>query len=130
MLHTCFGQLQVIHKYYCELHRETNFYPRKLALYEIPKYDGNTDKVAEIIPLDNILSIKVVDKKYMFKIMTSDKQYIIGVNTFQEAYDWVDAINSEIIGPPIPGVVCEYLPAWLLYASIYFSKYVIALGIL
>ena len=44
----------------------------------------------------------------MFKIMTSDKQYQIRVDTFQEASDWVDAINNEIIGQPVPGVVCEY----------------------
>ncbi|XP_065911963.1 uncharacterized protein [Dysidea avara] len=102
---------QVIHKYYCELHRETNFYPRQLVLFEIPKYNGSTEqsgKVAGLIPLDEVFRVEVVDKKCMFKIMTSDKQYQIRVHTFQEASNWVDAINNETIGPPVPGVVYEY----------------------
>ena len=104
-------QSQVIHKYYCELHRETNFYPRQLVLFEIPKYNDSTEqsgKVAGLIPLDEVFRVEVVDKKCMFKIMTSDKQYQIRVHTFQEASNWVDAINNETIGPPVPGVVCEY----------------------
>ncbi|XP_065911960.1 uncharacterized protein [Dysidea avara] len=103
---------RVIHKYYCELHRETNFYPRQLVLFEIPKYNGSTEqseKVAELIPLDKVFRVEALtDKKCMFKIMTSDKQYQIRVDTFQEASDWVDAINNEIIGQPVPGVVYEY----------------------
>jgi len=43
----------------------------------------------------------------MFKIVTSDRQYLIRVDTSQEASDWVNVINNETIGPPIAGVVCE-----------------------
>ena len=44
----------------------------------------------------------------MFTIVTSSKQYFIGVDSLWEASDWVDIINKEVFGSPIPGVVCKF----------------------
>ena len=67
----------------------------------------------QFIPLDNVLTVALSDAiclrgKRMFTIVTSSKQYFIGVDSLREASDWVDIINKEVFGPPIPGVVCKF----------------------
>ncbi|XP_065911965.1 uncharacterized protein [Dysidea avara] len=103
------------HPWYCELHRESNFFPRQLVLYEASqqKTRRHSEKDMQFIPLDNVLTVALSDAiclrgKLMFTIVTSSKQYFIGVDSLREASDWVDIINKEVFGPPIPGVVYEY----------------------
>ncbi|XP_065911603.1 uncharacterized protein [Dysidea avara] len=103
------------HPWYCELRRESNFFPRQLVLYEASqqKTRRHSEKDMQFIPLDNVLTVALSDAiclrgKCMFTIVTSSKQYFIGVDSLREASDWVDIINKEVFGPPIPGVVYEY----------------------
>ncbi|XP_065910531.1 uncharacterized protein [Dysidea avara] len=104
---------QAVHKYWCELHRESNFYPRQLVLHEISQHIKvrHCGKVSEMIPLDDVFSVMVSSEqkgKHGFKIVTGTKQYLIEVHTSQEASAWVDTINNEVFGPPVPGVVYEF----------------------
>ncbi|XP_065910532.1 uncharacterized protein [Dysidea avara] len=106
----CSHQTQAVHKYWCELHRESNFYPRQLVLHEISQHIKvrHCGKVSEMIPLDDVFSVMVSSEqkgKHGFKIVTGTKQYLIEVHTSQEASAWVDTINNEVFGPPVPGVV-------------------------
>ena len=109
----CSHQTQAVHKYWCELHRESNFYPRQLVLYEISQHikGHRCGKVSEYIPLDDVFRVMVSSEqngKHNIKIVTRMKQFLIGVDTSKEASAWVDTINNEVFGPPLPGVVCEY----------------------
>ena len=107
--------MQVYHKYWCELHRESNFYPRQLVLYELSadrKEGSHPGEASELIPLDvaskvSMISTSAIKGKYVFKIMTAKQQYLIAVNTLSDASSWVNAINDEFFGPPVPGVVCK-----------------------
>ena len=114
----CFYQTQAIHKYWCELYRESNFYPRQLVLYEISQHikGRHCGKVSEFIPLDDVFRVMASSEqngRHAIKIVTRMKQYLIGVDTSQEASAWVDTINNEVFGSPVPGVVCEYDYMWL-----------------
>ncbi|XP_065910940.1 uncharacterized protein [Dysidea avara] len=104
---------QAVHKYWCELHRESNFYPRQLVLYEISQHikSHRCGKVSEYIPLDDVFRVMVSSEqngKHNIKIVTRMKQFLIGVDTSKEASAWVDTINNEVFGPPLPGVVYEF----------------------
>ncbi|XP_065911627.1 uncharacterized protein [Dysidea avara] len=107
---------QVYHKYWCELHRESNFYPKQLVLYELSEDltdSPHPGKVLELIPLDkafkvSMTSTSAIKGKYVFKIVTAKQQHLIAVNTLSDASSWVNAINDEFFGPPVPGVVYEY----------------------
>jgi len=52
-------------------------------------------------------STSAIKGKYVFKIVTAKQQYLIAVNTLSDASSWVNAINDEFFGPPVPGVVCK-----------------------
>ena len=90
------------------LHRETDLYPRQLVFYETSKYNNtNYEKISQLIPLDNVFKVAVNDEKCQFDILTSCKTYSIKTASLQEATDWVDMINQEVFGPPLPGIICK-----------------------
>ena len=103
------------HKYWCELHRESIFYPRQLVLYKLSEDltdSPHPGEVSELIPLDkafkvSMTSTSAIKGKYMFKIVTAKQQHLIAVNTLSDASSWVNAINDEFFGPPVPGIVCK-----------------------
>ena len=49
------------------------------------------------------------DEKCQFNILTSGKKYSIRMATLQEATAWVEAINQEVFGAPLPGITCTYI---------------------
>ena len=49
--------------------------------------------------------------KLQFDIMTSSKKYSIRAATLEEATAWVEAIDQEVFGPPLPGIICTYVVA-------------------
>ena len=104
------------HKYWCELHRESNFYQRQLVLYELSENRSectHPSAATQLIPLDKTFKVSMTSTnttkgKYVFKIVTAKDQCLIAVNTLSDASSWVDAINNEFFGPPVPGVVCKF----------------------
>ena len=47
------------------------------------------------------------DEKCQFNILTSDKKYSFRTATLKEATAWVEAINQELFGAPLPGIICK-----------------------
>ena len=66
----------------------------------------NYEKISQLIPLDNVFKVAVNDEKCQFDVMTSYKKYSIKTASLQEATTWVEAINQEMFGPPLPGIIC------------------------
>jgi len=69
-------------------------------------------QASELIPLDKTFKVSLtstssIKGKYVFKIVTAKQQYLIAVNTMSDATSWVNVINDEFYGPPVPGVVCK-----------------------
>ena len=92
------------------MYRETDQYPRHLALYKTSK-NNITDhgKISQFIPLDNVFKVVTNNSKCQFDILTSTKKYSIKTSSEQEATAWVEAINQEVFGPPLPGIICMYI---------------------
>ena len=75
-----------------------------MVLYEVVK---NKKEVSQFIPLDNVFKVLIDNEKYQFDIMTSTKKYSVRTTTLQEAKIWVETINQEVFGSPLPGVICK-----------------------
>ena len=55
------------------------------------------------------LKVGTKDEKGQFDIVTSKKKYSVRTPSLQEATAWVEAINQEVFGPPLPGIICKYI---------------------
>ena len=66
-------------------------------------------RISQLIPLDNVFKVVTNDSKCQFDILTSTKKYSIKTSSEQEATAWVEAINQEVFGPPLPGIICKYI---------------------
>ena len=62
-----------------------------------------------LVPLDNVLKVMMEDEKCQIKVLTSNKKYTIKTATLEEATAWTQAINQEVFGLPLPGVICTYV---------------------
>ena len=100
--------MQGFHRYWCRLYRETDNYPRQLVLYEILK---DKKQVSQLIPLDTVFKVLLNNDKLQFDILTSSTKYSIRAATLQEATAWVEVIDQEVFGPPLPGIICTYTVA-------------------
>ena len=49
------------------------------------------------------------DEKCQFNILTCNKKYSVRTASLQETIAWVEAINKEVFGPPLPGIICRLL---------------------
>ena len=80
-----------------------------MVLFETSR-NNNTDygKAPQTIPLENVFKVATTDEKGQFDILTSKKKYSVRTSSLQEATAWVEAINQEVFGPPLPGIICKY----------------------
>ena len=102
--------LQGFKRYWCRLHRETDLHPQQLVLYETSQNDDeNFGKAAHFIPLDDVFKVTTEDEKCQFNILTCSKKYSVRIISLQETNAWVEAINKEVFGPPLPGIICRFL---------------------
>ena len=80
-----------------------------MVLYKTSK-NKITDygKVSQFIPLDNVFKVVTNSSRYQFDILTSTKKYSVKTSSEQEATAWVETINQEVFGPPLPGIICKH----------------------
>ena len=78
-----------------------------MVLYETSKNNNtNYGKISQFIPLDDVFKVVTNDDKLQFDILTSKKKYSIRTSSLQETTAWVETINQEVFGPPLPGIIC------------------------
>ena len=80
-----------------------------MVLYKTSK-NKITDygKVSQFIPLDNVFKVVTNSSRCQFDILTSTKKYSVKTSSEQEATAWVETINQEVFGPPLPGIICKH----------------------
>ena len=78
-----------------------------MVLYKTSK-NNITDygKISQFIPLDNVFKVVTNDNECQFDILTFDKKYSIKTSSVEDTTSWVEAINQEVFGPPLHGIIC------------------------
>ena len=99
------------------LMRESAAGTNRIELYERQVHSPMECSPQFTLELNNVLHVQPVEPKfrvrsqqrYEFSILAMSGKYQLATKTLEECREWVMKLNDMLLGPPEPGVVCEFV---------------------